>query len=217
MPSPTNTVSLNWGGSTPFRDIAGHIIAAIDGKEVLVDSGSPISFGKEPDPGRFLLDSLLHEIQQMPGGEVLTKLDMLIGRDVLGGCDMTIDWENKTFSLQPGSQQGIPCHHALVNGERVRAIFDTGAPTSYVSPRLAEGLPVVGQARDFYPVVGAFTVDLVEVTIHVGGTSVSFKAGVAPPLVQALMLGADAIVGTDVFKAISPLCIAVHPTVHPAA
>lgn len=205
----------------PFREVAGHLIASVDGLEVLIDTGSPVSFGRgvltmgrDPKPRRleadvagFTIDDILREIRRLPGAEGLARLDALIGRDILGGCDLSINWPEGKLNLRPDTQRGIPSTQAFVDGDRVRVIFDTGAPLSYISPRLARGEPRVGQAEDFYPLEGTYKVDLVEKMMAVGWKSVYLPVAVAPPFVEALMGGADAIIGTDVLKQCGPLCI----------
>lgn len=192
--------------TVPFEAINGHIVLLLsDGMRALLDTGSPTSFG------RGQVDLLGH---RFPLGEkpalmdlvvlarhVGTRIDALVGMDVLGKLRFLVRWSSQTveFSREPFTVTGesVPLEELLgcpivtfeVAGQRARGFLDTGAVRSYV----ADGSllpPAVGTATDFRPGLGGFhefTTDLYRLETRIGGKSLVQTFGRLPAEFQLLL------------------------------
>lgn len=112
---------------------SGHPIAVIDGVHALIDTNSPLSFGRpftllgedhRPQPGFGPID--VSRISQLIGARV----DVLLGTDILANHSVLLDWRNGSAAF---SRDEIQLH-----GRRVDAAFvwEFHASTSqWVDPR----------------------------------------------------------------------------------
>jgi len=207
----------------PFSLVAGHVLCEMDGKRVLVDTGSPFSVGRDPTM-RFLgaltdltapgpmptVESIAAEIRALPGAPPDFDFDVLLGCDVLAGCTMEIDWERSILSVRPspaGTLLPPPTEAVLrlpriwveVNGHGFRAFADTGARVSYVLPEHVAGGAPARTARDFLMGVGPFDTRITSASVKLCRRELDAAVGVAGPEVLALLRATkvDAIVGTD--------------------
>lgn len=196
-----------------------HIIAIIDGKRVLLDTGAPTSIG---DGSSFsLLGRNLNFSQIFMGfsidqlNELLgTKINILLGVDVLRTLNFFVDWDRKTllFSSIPFEHEGtfipleffmnIPIVVLQINGTTFRAFLDTGAKLSYLKPDLTSNYKLLGQTSDFYPGVGRFDTNIYEVPVMLGPHTFTVIAGHLPELLQMtlMMANTQGILGNDIFK-----------------
>jgi hypothetical protein len=85
---------------------------------------------------------------------------------------------------------------------RIHAVLDTGAQISYAPRRAVAALEPCGVAKDFYPMLGEFEVELYELRIRLAGRSIVAKMGVLPPILEGLLsaVGSEWILGTDVLR-----------------
>jgi hypothetical protein len=207
----------------PFSLIAGHVLCEMDGKRVLVDTGSLFSVGRERTM-RFLgaltdltapgpmttVESIASEIRALPGAPIDFDFDVLLGCDVLAGCAMEIDWDRSVLSVRPsaaGTLLPTPDEALLrlprvwieVNGHGFRAFADTGARVSYVLPEHVEGVAPAGTARDFLMGVGSFETRLASTKVKLCRREDDAAVGVAGREVEQLLRATktDGIVGTD--------------------
>jgi hypothetical protein len=213
----------------PFSLIAGHVLCEMDGQRVLVDTGSPESFGRvramrflgaltalPPFPSggpSTTVDTIAAEIRALPGAPPEFSFDVLLGCDVLAGCGMTVDWDRSLLSLNPLAPglllppagvglTRLPRIWTEVNGHGFRAFADTGARLSYVVPEHVAAAPPVGTERDFLMGAGAFDTTLVSVGVTLGDRSLDARVGVAGGDVLRLLRATkmDGIVGTDLMS-----------------
>ncbi len=201
-----------------FELIHGHIVALAEAGRLLVDTGSPASFGR---PGAF---AGLHEGAAPPAsymgvgieavaGFVGAPLDGLLGMDLIrrrGG--FTVDWNARKLSLQavePGGVAvrapwllGCPVVPLVLGGRTVNAVIDTGAFISYAARGLTEDTPACGQVEDFHPFLGRFTTSLHTLTVSLAGLEGPHTFGAAPASVAAMLapFGAEVVLGTDLLQ-----------------
>lgn len=207
----------------PFSLVAGHVLCEMDGKRILVDTGSPFTIGRERTM-RFLgaltdltvpgpmptVEAIAAEIRSLPGVSADFDFDVLLGCDVLAGCAMAIDWDRSVLSLNasPAGTLLPPPEDALrrlpriwveVNGHGFRAFADTGARVSYVVPEHVEGATAARSARDFVMGLGTFDTLLATARVRLCGREVEASVGIAGAEVLPLLRApnVDGIVGTD--------------------
>lgn len=202
----------------------GHVL--IDGGNgwLLVDTGSPLSFHES---GRIILcgqsfsvptellntdaDYLSEHINECVGG--------LVGMDILGtfGVKFDLPAGKLTFGCPTDGMTRIPSHTGLgyvsmdmtLNGRPVRVILDSGAPISYVSPSITEGLTPIGYKTDFHPTAGVFETPIFEFPASFAGKDFTMQAGHLPGLMgmSVSLLGVKGIVGLEILSRF-PLAIA---------
>jgi hypothetical protein len=207
-PSPHKEVSVF---KTTYDNINGHIILPFEGKRLLIDTGSPISIGSGS------LDFLgreyqLHKPVQGASPEALsefigTKIDGLVGLDILHNHDLRLDWstlefdpeENEVGEILPLSfgNFGLPAIPLEVNSHTVEAIFDTGAQISYINKSVTAGECSVGEFCDFHHTVGEFTTTLYRLATKLGEQLLTLDYGLLPASVYGGNLD---ILGTEVLK-----------------
>lgn len=202
-----------------FHLVDGHILAKIENKIALVDTGAPHSVGT-PSPWTVagksfpLTGNYLGVTPQKLSEFVGSRVDILLGADILGEFDLTINLREQSISLEANAVDfkgepfsiddfmGIPIVTVKIAGESVRAFFDTGAKLSYLDPDLASGFPQVGEEQDFYPGLGKFVTRTHRVDFKFGNFAVPLTCGILPELLQMTLMMADTrgIVGTEFLK-----------------
>jgi len=152
-----------------------HLFVRLDARAVLLDTGSPTSFGAG---GALVLGGRTFPLPPaMPGGPTLPYLSdklgepvhALLGMDVLGQFSATLDIPRRTLELRGPREPeraplvrrvaGLPVARVEVGGEAVECIVDTGARVTYLDERIALAFPEDGRMQDFHPVAGDFQVN----------------------------------------------------------
>ena len=200
--------------------VRGHILVVDDrGRKVLLDTGSPFSFhvdgavtlGGETFSVR---TSLMGVDSDYVTDNVGTRVDGLMGMDILGRTGLLIDVPGGrvVFGHPTDGMTRVPSRYGLgymsvemdIRGRAAKVILDTGAPTSYVSPSLTEGLAAVDTVEDFNPTVpgGRFTTPIFEYPVAFAGQSFEMRAGHLPALLRTTLtlLGVDGVVGMELLK-----------------
>lgn len=178
-----------------------YIIADIKGQKALIDTGAGECVGLHP----FEMGGKRYKTVANYGGMTVADLAKsvrypglthLVGLEVLGSMPWQLDWSNRTITFNPQSITGtaVPLIKDYIwgpiwkldvkfklNGRKVQAILDTGAPMSYM-PRV-EG---VGESKgiypDFFPMGGEFTARVFERKIDIGPLrQFPVEFGVIPP------------------------------------
>jgi hypothetical protein len=205
----------------------GLVLAEIDGRRWVIDTGSPGSFGDvrtipSLDPTISLNERLSHgpTIREIEGFLVERPeqpLTGLLGAEVLNRFDVIFNLTAGEVSFgdsaAPGGRHsvrcdfcmGIPVIRASVAGSEVRLFFDTGAPHSYFSDELVDPAGRLGPVEDFYPGAGRFRATLHEVVVRVGTLSQSFRAGRVSDLPRGVATilqaaGVEGILGNEVLR-----------------
>jgi hypothetical protein len=98
-----------------------------------------------------------------------------------------------------------------INGHQAHVLLDSGAPTSYVSPFLTEGLQSIGTKIDFSPLTpnSPFETPIFEFPATFAGNDFAMQAGHLPVELERQVsgLGFDGAVGFEVLSRF-PLVIA---------
>ncbi len=201
-----------------LREMGGHLLAEIGGLRVLIDSGIPVSLGREDEwafmqrvhpLSRGYMGVDLEEISRLVG----TPLDIVMGADILKRYCVQFELPRGriSFSEQPmlrGGQQfplsemmGVPSLTVDIGGRAQQAFLDTGAKLSYVARDLLQGLAPVGRAQDFYPGLGSFETDVFEVAMSLGDLAFTLRCGALPALLETTLqvAGKQAIIGAALF------------------
>lgn len=209
----------------PFELVAGHVVAALDGRRVLVDTGSPVTFGRGERLSisggdhpiatgvlGFTVETAAEHIRKLPGVAPDFDVDVLLGTDLLWGHALELDFAARRLCISPiarrdgtaccGSRGRFLIEDLTVGGQGLLALVDTGAPVSYLSTRHTEGFPVSGWARDFFHGGGDFQVPLRVVRSTFRGRRADAEFAEPPVSVWMSMrlLGVQAIIGTDLLE-----------------
>lgn len=195
-----------------------HIILLVEDKKVLLGTGGSKSIGQAPLrllTTEYRLDKefmgiTCEEISQFLG----TEIDVMLGGDILKDLHLVVDINasQAIFSPVPFDYKGsllpvdlvlnIPILEIEWEGKKLRVFLDTGAKVSYLRKKFTDNYPRVGKGKDFYPGLGTFEVDMVEIPVKVGDSFISLKFGNLPEALEValLMAGCDGIIGFDLFR-----------------
>jgi hypothetical protein len=194
-----------------------------EGQIFVIDTGSPVSFVFEEE-NRLRLKTLPFEL---PGGMVGIRkedLDKLIGAEIAGliGLDiimrygLTLDKGTKKVLLSAYSDDlpfsfpfsfrnimglGVLSVDCSVNGNDIRAIFDTGASIGYIHKSVIGDAECTGEVKDFGPSFGEINTRKYRTVLRIGDvTTVSEMAEMNTAVeLQTVLLGYKAIVGLNDF------------------
>lgn len=198
----------------------GHILIEGGNGRLLVDTGSPLSFHES---GRLILGgqafsvptSLMGTDAEYVSDNVHDRVSGLVGMDLidrLGGVRIDVPAGKLTFGCGTEGMTRVSSHTGLgyvfmdltVNGRVVQVILDTGAPISYVSPSLTEGLTPVDRVTDFNPMVpgGTFETPIFAFPASFAGREFPMRAGHLPKLMGAAisLLGVKGVVGMEILS-----------------
>ena len=191
-----------------------HWFTVVDGRRMLLDTGSPVSVGSGAlvfAGSRTMLQGSfagvsLDELVQLVG----SPFDGLLGMDVLGTRRVSFDGKRgilRVGAALPGglpevatsSVMGVPTVPLTVDGVSRRAFIDLGAKVSYVSG----GVAGAGEdIEDFYPGIGRFATQAGLATAEVAGIPMRLRFGSLPKLLQMnlMVAGCDAILGAEMLQ-----------------
>jgi hypothetical protein len=204
--------------NTKFVD--GHVIVQMNNFNYIVDTGSPLSFGRgnlvsingrnfpinTTAPGGITANS----ISELSGLEV----DGLIGMDILIHFDVQFTRNQITFSDTPifhadtavklpiiETMMGIPIINLNIEQEDRRIFFDSGAKLSYLSEDLLVGTPI-GEMEDFYPSIGTYKTNVYKIDVEIGGKVETLTFGLLPSSLRMLldMSQTKGIIGTELLN-----------------
>lgn len=181
----------------PLEIVRDHMIARLKGRAALIDTGSPLTMRAPALVARHL-------------GQ---PVRWLVGTDTLARHRVLLDWPNGRATVGGPSLPGetiplVPCaglFQVTVEGDfgSALAFLDTGAHLSYAPAPAVRGLVPVDRARDYYPMLGEFDVDIYELTVRVGRRRIRGRFGVLPGPLALLVAGVGGsgwILGSDYFR-----------------
>jgi len=196
----------------------GHLIATVGRHRLLLDTGSPTSFGNideiEIAGERFHLgeDYMGLDVSGLKEMAEVT-CDGLLGMDILGHFDHRFDLFEKKWTVAEtltldGEKigidifMGVPICEVTVEGNRFRLFFDTGASIGYLLDDLLDRVPSDGTIRDFYPGFGTFETPVHPLDVEMGGSRIFLAFGKLPDLLGATlkMAGVDGILGNEIIR-----------------
>jgi hypothetical protein len=197
----------------------GHVVIQSDGQNLLLDTGSPITFSQ----ARFvqLIDRHPIKYREFQGVDCDTisrfigiPIDIVVGMDLMAGLNISIDAGRQEVTI--GGQRplefdfsgdfeylmGVPIVKLKVDGREIRMIVDTGAKLSYLNNSILERYPQVGTESDFYPGIGEFKSETYHVPIALGNPDQTMTFGKLPGLLSILLdsFNADGILGFELYE-----------------
>lgn len=204
----------------PAQLLDGHIIMRVNTSDYIMDTGSPVSFGRGStvriEGKNFTIQAsggmgpTIESINSLSGLQV----DGLIGMDILIHFDIRFTRNQVTFSSTsihhadtaikiPIVEQalGVPVINLRIGRKDRRMFFDTGAKISYLSDELLVG-DSVGQMEDFYITIGTFMTNIYKIDVRIGGKNETFTFGSLPASIRSLigMGQTKGIIGTELLK-----------------
>jgi hypothetical protein len=201
----------------PLRVESGHLVTYAEDTRWLLDTGSPLSFGRAAFRAGEHRHAVARTLMTMDADELCRlsgcRVDGLLGMDILGAFDAVIDVPAGVLELHAGALpfaadsmemetvMGVPILEACIDGRTERAFLDTGAPLSYVPAECCENRPSLGWYRDFLPMMGEFDTGTWRLDVEAAGVRQPLLCGVLPPMMAAVLplSGARAILGNELF------------------
>jgi len=180
-----------------YDNSTGHIIANIDGKRMLVDTGAAKTFYDEYQGVR--IDDLSRMLGQ--------PLDGVLGMDSIKAKVLSITRDSINFNAVAPDHEGaplkyicgIPCVDIKINEVPCCAVISTGAATSYISEELISRDKYTRSVNDSHPHYGNFPVKMFVNYYSISNKNYFADAGELPAEFTLLSFaGVDAIIGTDV-------------------
>ena len=200
----------------------GHLILIADGMKILVDTGCPVTIGKERT---FMFMEKMYFCRTSFGGRDINSIsqlmaydiDVLLGMDIIAKYYIQTDYKHKqtTFSVEPlpiahmssipiiRGQMGEVCVNLTIKENNVKLALDTGARISYIANSYTEGDFQIGVKDDFNPMIGYFETPIFAMEASICDNSFTVNFGVLPPkLAMPLqMMGIYGAIGYDLFNA----------------
>ncbi len=182
-----------------YDNSTGHVIADIDGKRMLVDTGAAETFYDEYQGVR------INDLSRMLG----SPLDGVIGMDSLQGKVLSLTRNtiriNGSSPVQTGTPltfiAGVPCVDMKINGIPCRAAIKTGVLTSYIKEPLISKDKHTRYVDDIHPMHGKYRVKMFVNYFSICGKHYFTDAGVLPSEFSLLSSsGVDAIIGADLLN-----------------
>lgn len=198
----------------------GHPVANIDGKQVLVDTGSTFSVGDRNEleiaGQKFSLGTKKKITTQVLSGWMHRPIDALLGSDVLSTFVMIVDWSGNQITFAPQGEKlpnatelraqwllGSPVLEFEFAGRATKGLLSTDAKLCYM-PRSAVGkLTPVHRMQDFHPLTGIFETDVYKLKLEIAGRSFDAHCGVLPEALADLlgsMTVIEWIIGADLLR-----------------
>jgi Ca-activated chloride channel family protein len=200
-------------------DCEGHIVVSSNGRNILLDTGSPITFSQE----RFVQLKDRHPVKyrefqgvdcDIISGFIGSPIEAVVGMDVLTGLNVSIDAGRREVTIdgrQPlGSDfsgdleylMGVPIVKIKVDGRDVRMIVDTAAKLSYLDSSILDRHSHAGTETDFYPGIGEFSTETYHVPVGLGKRDQIMTFGKLPGLLSILLdsFKADGILGFELYE-----------------
>lgn len=195
----------------------GHVLTTLDGRDWVIDTGSPISLGAS-GPLRLggrsfeVPESALGLSAETLSGHLRHPVAGLIGTDILNRFDIVFDLPGRCMELSEATLDcdgvvvrtsdlmGVPMVDTEVSGRTRRACFDTGAQIGYFDDAVVRPFPDCGRFDDFYPLTGDFQTDTRRVELDLAGSRHAIRCGVLPDELRGMLrwCGAEGIVSNEV-------------------
>ena len=200
----------------------GHLIFISDGMKVLIDTGCPVTIGKE-NSLTFMGEEFacrtsfggrdIYSISQLMNYDI----DVFMGMDIIERFYVRTDYKRNqvTFSKEPlpveqmsstpiiRGQMGEVCIYLTIKDNNVKLALDTGARISYIDQSFTKGEKLIETKDDFNPMIGHFQTPIFAMEASIGNKLFPVNFGVLPSmLVMPLrMMGIYGAIGFDLFIA----------------
>lgn len=200
----------------------GHLIINENGKDILVDTGSPVTLSRD---GEFQFMEECRQASTNADGQTVDDigqlmgypLDVLLGMDILSDLSVFVNFKHKQviFSDKVFCHDGfskLPMRKSVLGAISVQLTvkdglmnfaLDTGAKISYVDDKCTSSEVPVENRDDFSPFVGHYSTPIYDMQAMVGDVSFPVKFGTLPHSLSAplKMMGLDGVIGYDLFAA----------------
>ncbi len=201
----------------------GHILLLIDGKRLLIDTGSPqtiydqssMSFADitHNDISTKIMNAFsIDDINRLLG----TKLNGLIGCDVLSKYIIKINPFEKSICFITDENEiedkegfksfntvlgGIPIIESEINNSDYMLLLDSGAKLSYINPKITERFESLGLETDFHPHIGNFQTETYSLSTNIYNHKIEVLYGNLPEIFQTQinMINVQGVIGSDLF------------------
>ena len=205
---------MKW--TIPFHWKDGIVVFNIEGRNIIMDTGSPATIGTDVR----LCDRTARSsaiLLSMMGERFLPAWAAgLVGLDFINQFTTTVDARDMTVTfdegdtqpvgtavgLLPAFYQGAPFVPVHLGGQRLRAFVDTGSTLSYIGGELLSTGPQVGEWDDYHPVVGEFHTPVHRLAADIGGEPVDLEFGRMPGMLGLGLqaMGADILIGGELLR-----------------
>lgn len=198
----------------------GHLIITENGKDILVDTGSPFTLSR--DCNFLFMGKNWHMETNIAGKTIDTfcelvgrRFDVLLGMDIMCGLSVLVDYKQKQaifsdeefshegFSELTMEQVGAITIPITVKGRLMNFALDTGAKISYIDNNYISAEVSIDELDDFSPFVGHFTTNIYDMQATIGDTTFPVKFGTLPRNLSSMLrtMGLDGAIGYDLFAA----------------
>ena len=199
-----------------------HILIDSNNSNMLIDTGSPKSFQQDGivkigDDEYTVSKSLMGIDASYLSRKVGCKISGLLGMDIMNSYSI---WFNspkfgnfilfsdkddfKEFALPVSSQEsfmGCPTIYLNIKQTRVKFLFDSGAPVSYISSKFLKDIEVCGKTYDFSPLLQSdkYEVDLYYIPYELGNECFNALFARMPSQLEIILTAyhVDGIIGFD--------------------
>lgn len=204
----------------------GHLIFEDNGLKVLVDTGCPVTIGKDT-----FFDFMGKRYQCLSdfGGKGIPEISALMGYDIDVFIGMNLveqfyvqtDYKKKEITFNTDvipfepictvpiirGRMGEVCIDLMVKGKCVRLALDTGAKISYIDEAFTNGETIIETRDDFNPLIGKFSTPIYAMEASVGNQPFSVNFGKLPPVMAMplKMMGIFGAIGFDLFNTFTVL------------
>lgn len=202
-----------------ISNVKGHLIFDLNGRLVLLDTGSQVSFGK-----RKHLEFMGRQLHLPPDFKKLSPeylsqmigvpIEFLLGMDVLKELYFQIDVRRRkvhfselplpagNLKIQLETHMDVPYTRIKMNGAPQKVFVDTGAKINFLRKQVLTGLEAMDTEMDFSPYIGEFETKVYEISIELAGETHLMHCGVLPPLLETALAntgGIEGLLGTEIF------------------
>ena len=180
-----------------FNSSTGHIIADIDGKRMLVDTGAAETFYDEYQGVH--INDLSRRLGQ--------PLDGVLGMSSIRGKVLLITRNSISINAVAPEHKGaplkyisgMPCVDIKINEIPCRAVIKTGLSISYISEALISKDKYTRSVNDLHPHYGSIPVEMFVNYFSISTKSYFADAGELPAeFASSSSAGVDAFIGADV-------------------
>lgn len=203
--------------SYSFAAVNGYVIMDVHGMRALLDTGAPYTFGSAPawqflGRRRDLNGPVMSPCStEAIGRHAGTRIDVLVGMDVLAEAPFEIDWPGRTVTFAPEREArgqtvplditlGGPVLEGKVLGCARRLSVNTGATIGFLPEQALRGTRPVGLQQGFLPTVGAYETQVHSATLQIAGSAVDLLWGRLPGIMGVHLLIAGGMVGSPLLE-----------------
>lgn len=201
--------------------IDNHVVAVMEGKKVLIDTGSPISIGDSQEiiilGQTYSLEKRLMDLDVRQISELIqVDINVILGMDILSKfvfyispglrgmicSDYFINFTDKMQDIPVYYSGTMPILDVRVEGVDLKMLFATGAKLSYLNRGFHGDNKSLGVKEDFYPGLGTFSAEVYDVPLEIKGNKLDIGCADPPEGLQKnlYMQKCNGVLGADIFR-----------------